>query len=259
VNLEILRQWYSAHHRPLLEYVFRTAPGVDATDILLRMLRQVHTCESLTEPDFLKWAMDFIGAEVHERQWYDSFKSLSIADVLALAATKRRANCRPMMTEAHGDRTFIKLDCKKGFKVWTIPSDWLPVACALWPCHAKYSRSIGWFVCKSSKRQRRDGTWISVDIPVHHLYANAREGERVIAHDGNFLNFQPGNLELEDDGKERDAANPDAPPSHETPLRTEANPAEWVPARRTPVPIIEKPAAVSVSEIRRAWGVRSGL
>jgi hypothetical protein len=265
-SIETKRQWYSNHHREFSRYIWAKHPTVDSTDVLLRMLSQLHTCESNDEGDFLLWADSFIKEESSNRVWYDSFKNLSMADVLALAATKRRKNCKPMMTETRGDRTFIKLDHKKGFHIWIIPSEWLPVAAALWPVSAKFSRSIGWWICKSSKKQKRDGTWTSIDIPVHHLYADAQNGERVIAHDGNYLNYLPDNLALANDGQERNVDNPDAPPTRAIPLRSsDAHPEDWKPAKAKSVPgvrnTLDTPSmgvnAVdsAARKVREAWGI----
>lgn len=263
-RLATLRQWYSEHSFVLMKEM-PAQNNVDESQILLRLLIRLPECESETSEEFLLWARRLVEEEIHERIWYESFKNLKMADVLALARTRRRRNCKPMLTETHGDRTFVKLERKgKPFVVWVIPSQWLPVAEALWPVHAKYSRSIGWWVCKTSRRESTNGKWIEADIPVHHVYVDAKAGERVIAQDGSFLNYLPGNLEVENDGAERDVDNPDAAPTHAIPLlptdtkdATFAKPTAVVAAKQAAIPSWGSASVdTQVRLLRETWGIR---
>jgi len=205
-SIETLREWFSKHAYNGA-WTGDRSNGLDAVTAVVRMLKQLHTCPAETESEFKKWAEEWMAEERSDAKWRAEYAKLSLDELIAVAP-KKRANTKQMEVETHGDRTFIKLEHKHRIYPWTIPTTWLPIAQALWPCFIKFNR-YGPYVAMKSKRQRLNSKWFQIDIPVHQIYLNANARERILARDGSFLNYLVGNLAIEDDGMEREVTDPD--------------------------------------------------
>ena len=265
-RVDQLRTFYGQHFYDWMETLH--SRNVNPTPVLLHLLRQIPSCASDTEDDFLLWAEQTISNELADRKWRESMAGLTLAEVLTLAKSRDKRKCKPMEIEVRGEKAFVALyDSKNKLHVWAMDANWLPVAQELWPCALKYSRAIGWYVAKHSRRQLSSGQWVPIYIPVHHIILGVSHA-RVLAKDNDFLNYSAGNLHLEDDGTEAHVAAPDLIEMQQARLAVASTPLlptdtqDAKPARAT-VSYTEKPDvfacpdASAVRALQSAWGVRS--
>ena len=194
-NSEQVRRWFFKFYDDLRAKICEEFPTLDFETALFRLASALPACKAQTERQFRAWCASQLKKIDGEKRLYEYADNLTLDDVLTLAASRPvRKNTKPMMYETHGDKIFIKLQDSRGNVLpWRIPSDWLPVARALWPVHVRQSRN-GPYVSKKVARQRLNGSWEQRDLPLHHLFLNCEPGDLVDSKDGNYLNWTNGNL-----------------------------------------------------------------
>jgi hypothetical protein len=248
---EELRSWYSKSAYDWLFWLSCEYKNIDASSLLLRLLKNIDQCECTNETDFKEWAISWLRNEWFDDEQRREWAKLSFEQIGKLKP--KRANTKPMEYEEHNGRLYIKVDTPDSFVTWIIESSWKPWVDAIWPVMAKRGRG-GWYLSKAGKIQLRGGSWRPCNFSVSHLFMCALNGERVVAHDKNLCNFLEGNLYVVDNTEKGDAlTDPDLPLKGTFQLDVDvADPDAYRPATPKRTNYVER-EKVSMSQIRNAW------
>ena len=170
-------------------------------------------CATCYESYVYNWCLDTLDDICWSRAVYRANMKMPLGQAMKLKP--RRKNCAPMEYEEHNGRLYIKVPTPPShpdpFLIWIIEAEWKDWCDAVWPVHLKHDYRLGWYISKSTKRQLRDGSWLTCDVNVTHLFCACLHGETVTAKDDNMLNFLAGNLVWRDN-TEKNITDPDAPP-----------------------------------------------
>lgn len=234
-NIEQVRRWFFKYYDELRSKICIEFPALDFETALFRVATTLTSCKAQTERQFRQWCESQLRKLDCEKKLYEYGENLTLQDALTLAGSRPvRKGTKPMEYEVHNDRAFVKLHDSRGNVLpWRIPSDWLPIAQALWPCHVRQGRN-GPYVSKKVSKQQISGKWEQRDLPVHHLFLNCDKREMVAAKNGNLLDWTGGNLVV----RKPVVDDPDVEDSRTVSLSKfpDIFTLDWKPAKPTQVP-----------------------
>lgn len=225
------RKWFFKNYDALAALVCEDYSVLDLETALFRVAAALPKCRAANERQFREWARNQVRKLADEKRLFEYGANLTLQDVLTLAAAQPvRKGTKPLEYEQHGDKVFIKLQDSRGRVLpWVIPTEWLPIARAVWPVHVRRCRT-GLYVSKKVPQQRLSGTWGQRDLPIHHLFLNCNSGDAVEARNGNFLDWSGGNLHVKD-------ASPETKLSKEVSLESQPDAfIGWKPSKPTQIP-----------------------
>jgi hypothetical protein len=231
-RLQTLRQWFSISFSSISDFILETFPAARHDAIQHRLLTDLHRCSAETPKQLREFCRNRVLEYATETRLIERIENPSLSDVLAVAGLRSTEGVKEFKYEQHGDTVFIKLEDSKGNVLpWRVPVSWLPVARALWPVHIRRMSQSRPYVSKKVKKQRLNGEWFQVDMPVHQLFLNAPVGARVDAADGSYLNYCDGNLSEHN-------ALPATAEAREISLDvlSERLTADWIPAKTKRLP-----------------------
>lgn len=197
-QLAEIRRWYEVSFNQIQDYILDNFSVLDLDSVQCRLLSELSDCKAASPAQFREWARTRIADYANDDRLFDFARVRTIQDVLDLAACRPVDSAtKPMQYESNGDRISIQLQDAEGKNyTWKIPTDWLKVAAALWPCHVRFTPQRKPYVNRKGKRKLHNGTWQQVDQPVHRIFVNAPNGAVVDALDGDYLNYVGGNLRV---------------------------------------------------------------